>query len=276
MNAKRTSTVLLFCFVLTFFIGTQSVLADSSLHFLRRPYNQTERINAFFDHHYPDYSQYDTEITIFNGESSPTENPYWYRGHSGTDFNLMNNTEVLAAAYGRVIFVYNNWTYNDPTGCGNNLYIDHLNGYFTRYCHLRTATVSVNNYVNAGDLIGYSSNTEMEGYKYDHNYNDGYHLHFEVFRGPNYSFIYSTDPFGWTGRYPDPLVSWPAAEGQSQTSQCLWRSLRDDDLSCNDTWVFDAGAGFRTFYDTLHTNNWGDTLMEMDHMLPRITTPATH
>ncbi len=167
MNSKRSTMALLVCFVLPFFIGTQSVLADSSLHFLRQPFNLTERVNAMFDHHYPDYSAYDTEITIFNGETSPTENPYWYRGHSGTDFNLNYNTAVLAAAYGRVLSVKNNWVYNEPNpiGCGNNLYIDHLNGYFTRYCHLRTVTVNEGNYVNAGDLIGYSSNTGVDGYR---------------------------------------------------------------------------------------------------------------
>jgi len=245
MNIKRTSIVLLFSILLPFFFQPQSVSAFNG--FLRQPFSGLERINAIFDHQYPNYNDYAHEITIFNGETTADLSPYYYAGHSGTDFNLNTGTEVLAAYEGNVTEIYTDWAQNPVSGCVNFVRIQHPNGYKTQYCHLRDVDGSIGAgvSVSAGRLIGHSG---ISG-------TTGPHLHFEVFLGPLFNVYYSTDPFGWTGSYPDPLINWPTT-GQGHQAQCLWRSLPQDTLSCNDTWLQDAGAGFTTNHGT-YSAEWG-------------------
>jgi hypothetical protein len=91
-------------------------------------------------------------------------------------------------------------------------------------------------------LIGWSGNTGQSG---------GPHLHFGVYRGaftylgynPQSSENNATDPFGWRGNYPDPLLGFPAS-GQGHTAACLWRSIQADIISCADTVLEDGAVGY--------------------------------
>ncbi len=111
-------------------------------------------------------------------------------GHSGQDYAL-NYEPVLAAADGTVHLVawytdkhnhlaeeecyrYTELTFN-PTALecsyGLYIYINHDNGYQTRYAHLSAVTVSKDDRVTRGQVIGTSGTT---------GWSTGPHLHFEV------------------------------------------------------------------------------------------------
>lgn len=86
--------------------------------------------------------------------------------HSGEDIAAAEGTPVVAAAAGRVIQA---WDRGD--GYGICIVIDHGNGYFTRYGHLRSAYVSADGQVLEGQTIGEVGTTGNS---------TGPHLHFEV------------------------------------------------------------------------------------------------
>ena len=120
----------------------------------------------------------------------PTPGFYWLSSefyeprtgyyHGGIDIagsGFMGAT-VVAAASGTVIDSYNGCTHNwgkyGSCGCGggfgNYVWIDHGGGKATIYAHLSYHTVSVGQYVTAGQTIGYGGST---------GYSTGPHLHFE-------------------------------------------------------------------------------------------------
>ncbi|MEA5154105.1 M23 family metallopeptidase [Raineyella sp.] len=94
-----------------------------------------------------------------------------YKLHDGTDFGAGCGTPIRAAASGRVTQRYYN------AGYGNRLFLDHgsLNGTrtVTSYNHLSSYAVSVGQWVNQGQVIGYVGST---------GYATGCHLHFMVWR----------------------------------------------------------------------------------------------
>ncbi len=118
-----------------------------------------------------------------------------YDGHQGTDFvirsfaQMDSGVHVLAAAAGRVTYaqdgLYDRETEGDVTKkLGNYLAIQHGNGYYTYYAHLKknSINVAVGDSVNAGDfiaLVGSSGNSTDP------------HLHFELY----YDSAYVVDPF---------------------------------------------------------------------------------
>jgi len=199
--------------------------------FLRPPHGGTYRLTTFFDHHYPNYAQ-DDEITIYTGESVANCSPHCYHGHPGVDWSMNTGTPILAVADGIV-----RGRLDLNSGYGWRMVIDHGNGYYTLYAHLSAFNVSLNQHVVAGDVIAWSGNTGNS---------TGAHLHFGVYRSqitaedPDED--YATDPFGWRGSYPDPLLSRPTP-GDRHTASCLWRSADQDPISCADTIVEDAGQG---------------------------------
>lgn len=102
-------------------------------------------------------------------------------GHPAYDYNL-SYTQVLAADAGTVTRVqwYDNRpechgpTSSDYCGYGLHIYLQHSNGYVTRYAHLSSAAFALNSSgtsVQAGEIIGMSGNT---------GWSTGPHLHFEV------------------------------------------------------------------------------------------------
>jgi hypothetical protein len=88
------------------------------------------------------------------------------RPHDGIDLRAQPGTPVLAAGDGRVARIG-----NDPKGYGIYLDIDHGDGLTTRYAHLDTVRVGLNQKVEAGRVIARSGNTGRT---------TGPHLHFEV------------------------------------------------------------------------------------------------
>ncbi|MGG4144835.1 peptidoglycan DD-metalloendopeptidase family protein [Paenibacillus algorifonticola] len=92
------------------------------------------------------------------------------RDHQGVDFDLAMNDNVYAVWGGKVTKSSINGGY------GKVVYVDHGNGWQTRYAHLNKLVASVGQRVGAGELIGLGGNTGTSR----SNGGDGTHLHFEV------------------------------------------------------------------------------------------------
>lgn len=91
-----------------------------------------------------------------------------YRLHNGVDLSAPEGTPIYASRAGEVIVA----TYGSSGG--NYVMIDHMDGtYTTMYLHMTQYVVSVGQYVNAGDLIGYCGSTGVS---------TGPHLHFSIFK----------------------------------------------------------------------------------------------
>jgi murein DD-endopeptidase MepM/ murein hydrolase activator NlpD len=90
-----------------------------------------------------------------------------YRAHQGTDFGGASGTPVKATANGTVTFAGVNGGY------GNMIEIRHMNGFTTRYAHLRgfAKGVRVGTRVSQKDVIGYIGATGLA---------TAPHLHYEL------------------------------------------------------------------------------------------------
>jgi hypothetical protein len=108
----------------------------------------------------------------------------------------LNYENVMAAADGVVKIAGID---SQNTCFGQNVVIDHPNGFSTRYAHLSQIYVSVGQNVSRGTVIGQSGNTGCSS---------GPHLHFGVYVTNGWNAI---DPFGWDGAPgADP---WPYDQG---------------------------------------------------------------
>jgi murein DD-endopeptidase MepM/ murein hydrolase activator NlpD len=90
----------------------------------------------------------------------------WGRQHHGVDLGLKTGDPIFAAWDG--VVRYARW---NKAGYGNCVIIRHKNGLETLYAHLSKISVSPNQYVSSGDVIGLGGST---GRSY------GPHLHFEI------------------------------------------------------------------------------------------------
>ncbi len=274
IRSSKHIIILLFSLFLSGLVENQTARAGT--FFLRPPFNtnangSTNRLTSYFDHQQPNYGT-DTQMVIYNGENVADGDPYGYDGHPGYDWGIAEGTEIVAAADGVVIHrIISN------TGYGNHICIRHPDGYYTLYAHLSDIIVSYNSQVTSGQVIGHSGNT---------GHSTGPHLHFGVYTNESDCLYESensaTDPFGWTGDYPDPLIIY---EGKSAT--CLWRSSSEDPISCADTifedkgryssvygsWSWDAyGNGYHRYY----SRNTDETVLKyaawdinhLDHPFP--------
>jgi hypothetical protein len=105
---------------------------------------------------------------ILNGET---------RYHRGLDIAKAGTVPIKASAKGKVIYAQYHTGSSPERSYGNMVIIQHtVDGkvYETKYAHLKSISVRVNNTVNQGDMIGYMGNT---GYSF------GQHLHFEIRNG---------------------------------------------------------------------------------------------
>jgi murein DD-endopeptidase MepM/ murein hydrolase activator NlpD len=87
------------------------------------------------------------------------------RLHAGIDFAAPIGDTIHASAAGRILFA--NW----GGGYGKMIIIDHGHGVMTRYAHCSRLTVSLGQWVNAGQVIALVGGT---------GHSTGPHLHYEV------------------------------------------------------------------------------------------------
>lgn len=91
-----------------------------------------------------------------------------YGGHTGMDIACPIGTTVRASKAGTVTTALNyGWNY----GYGRTVVINHGGGQITRYAHMSSVSVYVGQYVQQGQVLGYSGNSGNSS---------GPHLHFEI------------------------------------------------------------------------------------------------
>lgn len=102
--------------------------------------------------------------------------PYGYRYHPISGTYTFHSGVDLAAAGGTPIYASKSGTVTTAAyakySWGNYVVINHGDGYSTLYAHMRYYAVSVGEYVNQGDVIGYVGTTGNS---------TGNHLHFNVY-----------------------------------------------------------------------------------------------
>ncbi|HBO46410.1 MAG TPA: hypothetical protein DD670_21275, partial [Planctomycetaceae bacterium] len=136
-----------------------------------------------------------SEISDYRGGT------YTYEGHGGVDYVLANFAQmdqgvpVVAAAAGTVIAVEDsrfdrNYLDHIVDTEPNYVIVDHGNGLWTNYVHLRkdSVGVSVGQVMSAGQQLGLVGSS---GYSYDP------HLHFEVTRNGNIIETYMDPGYWW-------------------------------------------------------------------------------
>lgn len=152
---------------------------------------------------------------LFGGTEFAKQNASVYGGrayHPGVDFGVPRGTKIFAPLAGTVRATGDT---DAVAGCyswGKWTLIDHANGLSTLYAHQSVISVSPGQYVNTGDIIGYSGNT---------GYSTGPHLHFTVYAKSGVSIRKfneikavtscgaATTPIAATDAYIDPMVYLP-------------------------------------------------------------------
>jgi murein DD-endopeptidase MepM/ murein hydrolase activator NlpD len=116
---------------------------------------------------------------------------HWGDDRYAVDFPMPEGTPIHAAGAGLVCYVRENYSEGgwrtDLRDKDNHVLIAHQDGTISRYLHLRQygAEVELGQWVEAGELIGYSGNV---------GYSSGPHLHFDVVR-PGKDLVTQTIPF---------------------------------------------------------------------------------
>ena len=237
--------------------------------FMHRPYYGSkpiaQRTTSFVDHDKPWYDndgifvRYDgarwTNVAI----GSCIGGVNCYDGHNGYDLNLWYEP-VLSVAAGTVIRAgwYN--PLNHMSALGLWAAVDHGNGYYTAYGHLSALTVSVGEQVGTQWQLGTSGTSGSS---------TGPHLHMATYYAPGWQ---ATDPFGWTGNYPDPNVVpdnylWVDNPGTSNTIPVL--SGNGSTVYPGATLVDDGEAGWSS------TGNWNTATAASDIKGDLHWTPTT-
>jgi murein DD-endopeptidase MepM/ murein hydrolase activator NlpD len=188
--------------------------------FMHRPYYGSrtvlQRTRSLFDHDKPTYEQdgifvrYDGTRLTNASITNCTPGVNCYDGHNGYDLD-MHFEPVLSEAAGTVIRAgwYNPTNHNDAFGLWAA--VDHKNGFATVYGHLSALTVTNGEQIGVQWQVGTSGTTGSS---------TGPHLHMGTYYLNNVAWQ-ATDPFGWSGNYPDPntvadsylWVAKPAASG---------------------------------------------------------------
>ena len=91
-----------------------------------------------------------------------------YSHHNGIDIGTPIGTPIYSPADAVVSKIH----HKSCSGGGKKIYLDHYKGYQTIYMHLSTIIIQEGQYINKGQLIGY---TGMSGFRVT-----GPHLHLEV------------------------------------------------------------------------------------------------
>lgn len=95
-----------------------------------------------------------------------------HRGYYAVDICAGGASPPIKASDGGVVV---SASYGWNSGWGNNVLIDHGNGFKTRYAHMRVLNVSAGQRVSQGQQVGIMGTTGNS---------TGIHLHFEVYIGP--------------------------------------------------------------------------------------------
>lgn len=179
-------------------------------------------VNSWFDHQYPTYDGSPNNsapgMQRWDGSYFSDGNGIglgWYDGHAGVDFCRQVSTNAVAAADGNVISVTSDCVEGDRYcggQLGNNVWIDHGNGYVTIYGHLAQVNVIALGHISKGNSVGQIGNTGRS---------DGAHLHFEVRYDADdngqWSDSETVDPYGW-----NPLSDPNQTDPWSVKSHYLW------------------------------------------------------
>jgi hypothetical protein len=121
----------------------------------------------------------DEKVTSDYGDRTITVNGETRSGfHEGIDLvsNKTKTDYIIAFEDGVVAATRDSISgYSEKYSAGNYVYIDHGDGYITRYAHMKKGSVSVkkNQEVKKGDVIGYVGKT---------GYATGNHLHFAIYK----------------------------------------------------------------------------------------------
>lgn len=140
--------------------------------------------------------------------------------HKGIDIGLITGEPIYATFEGKVRYA----KYNSG-GYGNLVILRHPNGLETYYGHLCKLNVEVNDYVVAGQVIGYGGNTGRSR---------GAHLHFEVRYAdltfdPERIIDFSTGDLKWQ--------NFVLERGYFNVSSKLTEALEEDDEDLGDMFV---------------------------------------
>lgn len=154
---------------------------------------------------------------------------YTMNGKQVSDFHL--GIDLISSKYGTdyiVAFADGVVTYASSNGSyGNVVYIDHGNGYQTRYAHQKYLNVKVGDHVNKGDVLGYMGATGNV---------TGSHVHFEVRINGNtvnpYDYVFNGKQFSIAGDYTGVITY------QAYTNRWL-----DEVYKCDNTDLGYAGIG---------------------------------
>jgi len=98
----------------------------------------------------------------------------WGRMHHGVDLKASSGTPIKSPLDGQVIDAAMR-----SDACGGTIYIQHADGYRTRYCHSKQVNVSKGQTVKKGDVLGLSGGASGDAGR---GRSDGAHLHFEVYK----------------------------------------------------------------------------------------------
>lgn len=173
---------------------------------------------------------------------------YTINGNKVSDFHL--GIDLISARYGtdyivafdsgKVVYV----GYNG--GYGNVVYIDHGNGYQTRYAHQQYLSVKVGDVVNKGDILGFMGATGNV---------TGAHLHFEVrFNGNTvnpYDYVFNGKEFPIAGDYTGVITY------QAYTNRWLTEVYKCDNTDLGYAGIFgESITGFRC------KSQYGDIIYE--------------
>ena len=208
--------------------------------FLYNPFYGDAVVNSWFDHQSP-LDPGDGMLTHYTGDNRPgtmyscSLEYTCYDGHEGIDFSVglngSNGQRILAAADGQVVFAGWDEPSNPEDGYGLLVSIRHSNGYTTSYGHLSAIIIKLGQHVTAGQEIGTVGSSGNSS---------GAHLHFHVRNNANRL----VDPFGWTGKYPDP---WAAAQNGAE-SWCMWAGGKYAKLCDQEATSFTPPSALSTTY----------------------------
>jgi murein DD-endopeptidase MepM/ murein hydrolase activator NlpD len=197
------------------------------------------KIRSWFDHQYPDYKVNNIVRTWLNNKHEVgdlsvegcTTGLNCYDDHNGLDIqhdDSKQNESVFAAYSGIVLNktanpLVKNCRDGDRTCSyiyGNQVWIDHQNGYATLYGHLRSVEVNDGQEINNHHKIGVLGNTGS--------LSTGKHLHFGLYYDKDNNGIWAqnevVDPYGWDKEWDTD----PWYKKQGNISRWMWKYPRAD------------------------------------------------